>query len=183
MGRFGDMLFGSGDQQRSLDALGRFFAHPQNRFSYRQAHIAEAQGRVAGLLLAFPGRQIGQLEKTLAGPAIEFFGLSGALRLALRSLPLLFVKETATDEFYVAHLAVSPQFHRQGIGQMLMAHAERLAPDCGLRKISLTVDIDNLAAHRLYLKLGYRVVSIRRAPWLRRWLLSTGYQRMVKILE
>lgn len=53
-------------------------------------------------------------------------------------------------------LVVDPRARGQGIGQRLIADAENAARAAGLLGVSLEVRADNLAARRLYARLGYR---------------------------
>jgi ribosomal protein S18 acetylase RimI-like enzyme len=60
-------------------------------------------------------------------------------------------------------LAVLPAFQRRGIGSKLLTHvievAERVAPSSRITTLRLTVAETNVAAQRLYLRAGFRVVD------------------------
>lgn len=182
-GRFGEILFGRGNRARAARAVAGFFSSPHNRFSYRLTHLAEIDGQVAGLLLAFPGSQIGRLTLALQKQMQPVLGIGGSLWMVLYSLPLLFNVETTADEYYIAHLAVSGPFRRQGIGQRLLELAEQQAEAAGLRRCALTVALDNQPARRLYQHHGYAVVKVIKTPWLRWAGYGPGDERRVKLLE
>mgnify|MGYP001026524419 CR=1 FL=1 len=57
---------------------------------------------------------------------------------------------------YVFLLYVDKAHRRQGLGSMLMAHAQRWAKQQGYGQISLQVFEDNVSALNLYEKLGYK---------------------------
>lgn len=73
--------------------------------------------------------------------------------LLLRDLP---DEVTATEQAFVAYMAVEPDARRQGIGAALLAGAEELARADGLSVLSLMVTEDNAAARRLYERFGLR---------------------------
>jgi len=58
----------------------------------------------------------------------------------------------------MSNVAVSRQFRRKGIAELLVKEAERVVMDWGHDKCYLYVDKENIPAVRLYQKLGYREV-------------------------
>ncbi len=71
--------------------------------------------------------------------------------LLLRDLP---DEVTATEQAFVAYMAVEPDARRQGIGAALLRGAEELARADGLGYLSLMVTEDNLGARALYEGFG-----------------------------
>jgi ribosomal protein S18 acetylase RimI-like enzyme len=61
------------------------------------------------------------------------------------------------DELLIENVAVAPSFQRQGFGQMLLAHAERIARDIGKARIRLYTNQRFAENIRLYLRQGYTV--------------------------
>lgn len=182
MGESGVLVLGNGDRERTLTVLRTYFIGQRHRFSYEYCWMAELNGRVAGLLLGFPGREISHLDAALAGPTLGLYGLRGLARLLWRSWPLVGHREAELDEFYIAHLATLPDFRCRGVGGALLAHAERLCREAGLEKCSLMVDLENENARRLYEARGYRAVETVSTEFIRRRLRFKGYARMVKPL-
>jgi ribosomal protein S18 acetylase RimI-like enzyme len=90
--------------------------------------------------------------------------------------------ETYRDEYYLANMAVFPDFQGRGIGSGLLAHAESKARDAGLKKCSLIVDTENPSARRLYERFGYQVVFTKTYPGPAEEA-HAGYHRMVKELN
>jgi ribosomal protein S18 acetylase RimI-like enzyme len=71
--------------------------------------------------------------------------------ILLREMP---DEVTATEQAFVAYMAVEPRAQRQGIGAALLRGAEDLARAAGLGFLSLMVTEDNVAARRLYERCG-----------------------------
>ena len=65
------------------------------------------------------------------------------------------------DEVHIATIATHPDFRRQGIAQMLLAHVLKLAKDEGALSSFLEVRASNLAAQEMYKKFGYEEVGRR----------------------
>ncbi|NLM52432.1 MAG: GNAT family N-acetyltransferase [Firmicutes bacterium] len=59
------------------------------------------------------------------------------------------------NTFFIWHLAVSPQFRRQGVARKLLAFLSALMQREGKRKIQLWVQTTNLAARKLYEQSGF----------------------------
>ena len=179
---YGDALLGLGSRERAVEVVAGFFRKGNNRFSYRLTHLAETDGQIAGLLLVFPGRDALKLMVPMAWQILHFFNPWELLRVALRAPMAMDGEETRPDEFYIAHLAVLPEFRRQGVGRALLDHADKLAQAAGIHKCALCVDIDNPNAQSLYESQGYRVDRTVKTPWLKNRLNTRGYHHMVKPL-
>ena len=182
MGSLADYLLGLGDPARALMVLGGLFGRPRNRFSYQFTDLVVAGGDVAGLLTSYPEEEMRRLDLGMGRHLIRILGLSDFLRCARRSLTLANVKEAAAGEYFINSVAVLPEFRRQGIATRLMALAEAKARQHGLDRCSLSVDVDNDTARRLYERLGYQVVDTMHWPRLQRLVGHSGLHRMVKPL-
>ena len=64
------------------------------------------------------------------------------------------------DELHIGNLAVHPDYRRQGLGTELLARLFSAYPS--VRMVWLEVRISNTAAQNLYMKLGFRQISIRK---------------------
>ncbi len=109
-------------------------------------------------------------------------GLRDVMRLSVRALVIANGVETYRDEYYLANMAVFPNFQGRGIGSALLSRAEQKAKEAGLRKCSLIVDLENYAAQRWYDRFGYRVVMTKTYPGAA-GDAHAGYHRMVKDLN
>ena len=183
LGRTADYLLGHHDQAgRAERILSQLYALPRNRFSYQYADLAVLDGQVAGLLLSYPGALATALDLHTAGPLLALCGLAGMARFVARAWPLALVRETERGRYYISHLAVLPAYQGQGLGRRLLVHAESRARAAGLEQCSLTVEIGNERAYRLYEKVGYRPVQTIETPRLNRRIGLRGIRRMVKVL-
>lgn len=59
-------------------------------------------------------------------------------------------------------IAVNPKYRRQGIASFLIAELEKWAKSKGGEAMMLEVDIANLDAIALYLKIGYQKLNVRK---------------------
>jgi ribosomal protein S18 acetylase RimI-like enzyme len=183
MRRTADYLEGSGKPQAARRFLGRLFIRRHNRFSHEFTDVAVTNGEVAGLLLSFPGRLLGRLDRAMAAQLLQITGLVGFLRFVRRSLPLMRVKEATADQYFISTLAVSPHFQRQGIGARLLAYAESKALSAGFAQCTLTVDVENAPACRLYEREGYQIEETYRSRQLHSRTGHQGFHRMTKSLS
>jgi len=58
-------------------------------------------------------------------------------------------------EYYLANMAVYPEFRRQGLGRLLLADAEARARQQGCNRLALDVEAENRDAVRLYEHTGF----------------------------
>jgi ribosomal-protein-alanine N-acetyltransferase len=66
------------------------------------------------------------------------------------------------DENHVNNVALRPQFRGRGIGSALLRHVVAEARRLGARRATLEVRASNVAARRLYERLGFYVAATRR---------------------
>jgi len=182
MGIEADWLFGQGKGISTLQVLANLLKRRANRMSYNLAYLAERAGCVSGLLLAYPGKLISQLNWMTGWHLLHVFGLDATIRLARSQSAYEDLKETEADEFFISNLAVFPEFQGQGIGTLLMAYAEEMARESGLQKCSLIVAFGHENACQLYEKLGYKIVRSYLSKHPKVAEGSSGYHRMVKML-
>src|SRR5215212_7778701 len=113
-------------------------------FSYRNAVVAEVDGKVAAALLAYrlPEHSDVNLDE---------------LPDLLRRLEELEQKVPGT--FYINILAAYPEYRGQGLGTSLLEAAHTLAPEAGCEELSLEVFEQNEGAVRLYECNGFREIA------------------------
>jgi ribosomal protein S18 acetylase RimI-like enzyme len=182
MGTFGDAALGLGDKSLALRAIGYFFTRKGNRFSWEATWLSKKGGQPTGVLVAFPGSQYLSRNFVISWQLWKVYGFPGGVKLIWNSIVALNSKETRNDEFYISHVAVHPNYRRQGVAHELMGWAENLAKQKGMQKCSLVVDIDNAPAFALYQSLGYAAVETEETPKLEREFHTRGHRRMVKDL-
>lgn len=183
IGSLADYWMGVDDAQMAHDVLGRLFAASGNLFSHEFAEYAPVSGQVAGLVLSYPGRRIKDLEIRTALQYIGAAGLANAVRMLVRSYPLQSIAEAAPDEYFLAHIAVLPEYEGRGLGRKLLQRAEDKAREAALPKLTLTVDSDNARAIRLYTRAGFNITSTIALEPLRRQFQCHGFHHMAKILR
>ncbi|HHY47820.1 MAG TPA: ribosomal protein S18-alanine N-acetyltransferase [Firmicutes bacterium] len=66
------------------------------------------------------------------------------------------------DEAHVTNLAVHPDWRRRGIGEALMRALAEVCSARQVKRMTLEVRVSNVGAQRLYDKLGFVKVGIRR---------------------
>jgi ribosomal-protein-alanine acetyltransferase len=71
--------------------------------------------------------------------------------------------QAVADEIQIHNIAVAPESRRQGIGRMLLEHAEREASARGAVCAILEVRVTNTAALAMYGRMGYHRIGRRRA--------------------
>lgn len=63
---------------------------------------------------------------------------------------------TGIKRGYIYDIFVEPAHRRRGLGRRLMLEAERLCRQRGDHEMGFSVEVNNIAARRLYESLGYR---------------------------
>lgn len=69
---------------------------------------------------------------------------------------LVLLRRAGSDKARIYSVVVAPAARGQGLGERLVAEAERIAAGEGCTAVSLEVRADNAAARALYAKRGYR---------------------------
>jgi ribosomal-protein-alanine N-acetyltransferase len=68
----------------------------------------------------------------------------------------------APQEAHIINLAIAPQFRQKGLGFQMMEYCLRFANQKGARLATLEVRESNEAALKLYEKMNFRTVAIRK---------------------
>lgn len=138
-------------------------------FSWRNAQIAELDGRVAGLLVGYRQPDIAE--------AIDLDELPEPIR------PIVDLEAQAPGTWYVNMIAVFSEYRRSGAGRMLMQEAESQAKASAATGLSLIVEDTNTAASAFYDRIGFKQADTRPyipfpgGPDAFRWVL------MIKSLQ
>jgi ribosomal protein S18 acetylase RimI-like enzyme len=134
-------LIGEKNQASAEEFLMHFIGKADNQYSFENCYVAESDGEVNGVLLAYDGAQLVKLRKPVLDFIQEHFGEVPAVE-----------DETEAGEFYIDSIAVSPAHQGKGIGSELLQHI--IHQKTG-ETLGLLVDKTNPAAKRLYLRLGF----------------------------
>jgi len=178
--RKASFLIGLGNEDRAKKIISEIFVLPGHRLSYQYTRIAMIKGRAAGLALAFPGKKINKLNRRLVKRILRHYSFRGKLAFILRVWPIVFLKETSRDEYFLSNLAVRRKYHGQRVKEALLMHVETWAKQAGFSKIALVVDIDNQNEKAIYDQNGYVIKAINLESNSRVPYLGPGYQRRVK---
>jgi hypothetical protein len=139
------------DKGQSVIEVGRARAMREDGdFSYRNAHMLEQDGEIAGMLLGY--RQPDTMEPGDTSTIHEVFRAMTELEAA------------APGSWYVNIPRRVPGVSRRGLGTGFSAR-RGTGDATGTRRMSLIVDSGNEAARRLYERTGYR--EERAARWCR----------------
>ena len=142
----------------------RRYESEDSAFSYRSCTVVEDEGKIIGMLVAFP---------MYVDPSEE------------ESDPVLapYSKLEEDNSYYICGMALFPEYRGRGIGTRLLTLAEKFARDQGFKKLSLIVIEQNTGAKQLYERTGYREVS-REPVYPHRLIHYTGDAiLMVKDIE
>jgi ribosomal protein S18 acetylase RimI-like enzyme len=139
----------AGEGRTALDVGTERAAREDANFSYRNAVVARVDGKIAGMLLAYP------LPAPSAQELADLPGLPPLLR------PLVELEHCVPGSFYVNALAVFPPYRGHGIGGALLDIALERARQARCQRLSVQVFAENEGALRLYLRSGYRVIDRR----------------------
>ena len=142
-------------------------ARDTGSFSYRNAVVAEIDGRIVGALVGYP---IADEPESID---IE--------NMPPMFVPLQELENLAAGTWYVNALATFPEARGRGVGSALMRCADRVASGLGLRGTSLIVSDANDGARRLYDRLGYRQAALR--PMVKEQWRNEGENWVLMIRE
>jgi ribosomal protein S18 acetylase RimI-like enzyme len=127
-----------------LDVGARRYAREDSQFSYKNCTMAEVNGEVAGMMVAYRMEDNPQ-------PAPD---MDPVLR------PYAILEQPGS--YYICGAAVYPHYRNHGIGSRLLEIAQRDALTRKLRQLSLIVFEQNVDAKRLYDRKGF--YEIARQP-------------------
>ncbi len=133
--------------QTALDAGVERAGREEGSFSYRNAIIAELDGKCAACLIGYPQEE---------NPTPIDRGSMPPMLVPLQEL-----ENMAADTWYVNVLATYPEARGRGLGTRLLEAAEQIARGAGKSGLSLIAEDDNVNAIRLYHRFGFRDVATR----------------------
>ena len=63
------------------------------------------------------------------------------------------------ESAYVYGVSTVPKFQKNGYAKILLQFVMKTLKEMGIKKIELTVDMDNFTAKRIYEKLGFEIAD------------------------
>ncbi|EPE61906.1 acetyltransferase family protein [Exiguobacterium sp. S17] len=136
-------LTGTADQEQALERLAMWIGRPNNRLSYENIWVADIDGIIAGIIIAYEGKRAIELDEPIKQWLIE------------RGQPGHLDVETEGDVVYIDSVAVDSAFGGRGIGTKLIQRVVEHARETNILAVTLNVDQGNPAAVRLYERLGF----------------------------
>jgi GNAT superfamily N-acetyltransferase len=139
--------------------VGRRRAHrEEGSFSYRNAIVVEADGRIVAALVGYPLPD--------APEPIDYD------RMPALFVPLQELENLAPCTWYVNVLATYAAYRGRGYGTRLLGIADQLAAATGRTGLSIIVADANSNARRLYERCGYAQAAVR--PMIKEGWVSPG---------
>jgi ribosomal protein S18 acetylase RimI-like enzyme len=133
--------------ETAWDVGARRAAREEGSFSWRNAVVAEIDGRAVAALIGYPQPAEPEPIDTATLPPVF--------------VPLQELENLAPDSWYVNVLATLPDYRGQGLGTKLLAIADETAAQEGKPGLSVIVSNANDGARRLYRRCGYREAATR----------------------
>lgn len=127
--------------------LKQAFEMPAYRYSYANTLVYEEDGQVLGIAVGFPEAKEATIDDALA-PLFPQIGLPETTRFFTD-------KEAQPGEWYLDTLAVSEAAQGQGVGTALLTALPEYLKAKGETKMSLSVDLQNPGAKKLYERMGF----------------------------
>lgn len=137
--------------QKLFQLLEKAFEIPEYRYSYAHTLVYEQNGEILGIAVGFPAALEATIDDALT-PLLKLIDLPESTRFFVD-------KETQAGEWYLDTLAVAPHAQGQGIGSQLLKALPELLRQKGESKMSLSVDLNNPDARRLYEKMGFEAAD------------------------
>lgn len=124
----------------SATQMARHAERENTLYSYKNALIAEIDGRNVGAVISYAGEVYPELLRNTFG----------------RSMPQTGAREAEVDEYHIDVLAVLQDFRRQGIGRALIEkRIEWIKANYPNLRIALLVEPDNNVAQAFYRSVGF----------------------------
>lgn len=127
--------------QELLDVGAMRYGRENVDFSYQNCLIAEAEGRVIGMMHSYAMRY-----DPAATPSAD---------------PVLapYNDMEVPDTLYISSLALHDGWRGQGLGVQFLTHAQQRAEQLGLKGLSLIDYAENTGARRFYERHGFTIVK------------------------
>ena len=136
------VIFGSAPA--ALRVARSTFRSKHTLYSFRNAMVAEDEGRLVGMLVVTTGLVMVGAAPHRAPGLIRRGGVLDRL-----------TPPAPADSLYVSSLAVAESARRKGAASMLMRDAIERARRAGLRALTLDVAMDSEGARRFYERAGF----------------------------
>ncbi|HEY8430637.1 MAG TPA: GNAT family N-acetyltransferase [Sandaracinaceae bacterium] len=149
--------------ERALELLTSCWERDEGIFGCGNHEVAVLEKRVVAVGAFYDDAMLRARTAGTATGIARVYGPAapGVLLRAVRVAPLM--PPPVEAELYVAHLAVEPALRGRGIMTRMLERRIEVARASGYRRMALDVARTNPGARRLYERLGFRVVELRRS--------------------
>jgi ribosomal protein S18 acetylase RimI-like enzyme len=145
IGHIAFVLTGTSESLEAASISSDFFGQEDNRISYQNALAMEEEGELVGVAIFYDGAKARELNAPRSSAAAKKSGDSNY------SIPT----EPEASEFYLDTLSVSPRCQGKGYGRQLIEAGCDRARKLGYHRMALLVEVDHVAAKRLYERVGF----------------------------
>lgn len=137
------------------------FKHSQNIYSYEHTYFAEADGKIAGMLLGYTREENLSQQQHTRDLTIGFLKIRYLLSISNMIKVYKNMGGLLEDEYLISNIAVYPEYRKRGLGKMLIDEAKRLAKGRRKNKLVLDVMADNKTALLFYTNVGFVIERAR----------------------
>lgn len=133
-----------------IEVLEEIARRDDTQYSYKNALVAEVDGKAVGAIIAYDGALLYQLrEKTLS----VIHKYNPDFRIT--------DDETQVGEYYLDSIGILPEYRGMGIGRALLLALQEHVAKVNHPCIGLLVDYDNAQAEQLYQTVGFKRVGTK----------------------
>lgn len=152
----------AGSALRGREILGYLWPQRGHSASFEHAIVAEVDGILAGVLVAFPARRRYRLHLALVRNGLRYTTPLRWPVLAVGSAVLIAATpRPPRDAYYIATIAVAPFARRRDVASTLGHHAELAAVRLGFPLVAAHTGARHLPARRALERYGLRAVKSR----------------------
>lgn len=144
-------FIGEVNAQKAKRLLLFFAAREANQYSWENCWVAEENGSVVAAVNVYDGGQLHLLREPVTEHIHKYYNKDWVPE-----------DETAAGEFYIDSLGVDPSQRGRSIGSMLLQFLINEYVTKHGYTLGLLVDEDNPDAKRLYVRLGFRSVGVKK---------------------
>ena len=166
-------IFGKVGEAGSHHFFSELWKHKNNRFSHSYSYLGRHNETPVSLMTCYPQPFVERLITPTLWQLIRIGKLRfiGHLLSHLSNFYYFSQMESNSDDFYVATLAVLPEYRSKGVGAKMLEFARDLAKEKGFKRYSLHVSADNSRGLKFYEKNGFKKANSHEE--------SPAYYRMI----
>lgn len=144
-------FIGQKNETVALAFLEHFAQSVNNQYSYQNCIVVELDGKVVAAMNSYDGAKLFELKQPIADYIKTQY-----------KIPFDVENETAAGEWYIDSIGVLPESRGLGIGTQLLQLAIKEYVILSHKTLGLLVETNNPKAKKLYLKLGFRKVGMKK---------------------